>query len=71
MISPSVAKAYIVSSGSGGPEYSTLTAVLYLYRVAFTDVRFGYAATIGLALFAIIFTLTLVQRLLFGRPESA
>lgn len=64
-------QAYIVSRGSGGPDYSTLTAVLYLYRVAFTDVRFGYAAAVGLVLFAVIFALTLVQRLVFGRPESA
>ena len=64
-------QAFIVSGGSGGPNYSTLTAVLYLYRTAITDVRFGYAATIGIALFVLIFTLTLIQRLLFGKAETA
>ena len=64
-------QAFIVSNGTGGPSYSTLTGVLYLYRTAFADIRFGYAAAIGVALFAIIFTITLVQRLLFGRPETA
>jgi multiple sugar transport system permease protein len=64
-------QAFIVSNGTGGPSYSTLTAVLYIYRTAFADIRFGYAAAIGVTLFAIIFTITLVQRLLFGRPETA
>ena len=32
-------QAFIVSDGSGGPNYSTLTVVLYLYRTAIADVR--------------------------------
>jgi multiple sugar transport system permease protein len=63
-------QAFLVSGGAGGPNYSTLTAVLYLYQTAIQDVDFGYAATIGVALFTLIFTLTLVQRLLFGKPET-
>jgi multiple sugar transport system permease protein len=62
-------QAFIVSGGAGGPNYSTLTAVLYLYQTAIRDVDFGYGATIGVALFVLIFTLTLVQRLLFGKAE--
>ena len=64
-------QAFLVSNGSGGPNYSTLTAVLYLYRTAIHDVRFGYAAAMGIVLFVIIFTLTLIQRLLFGKAETA
>ena len=45
--------------------------MLYLYRTAIADVRFGYAAAIGIALFVLIFTLTLIQRLLFGKAETA
>jgi multiple sugar transport system permease protein len=60
---------YIVSGGSGGPNYSTLTVVLYMYQTAISDLRWGYAATIGVVLFALIFVFTLVQRLLFGRAE--
>ena len=62
-------QAFIVSGGSGGPAYSTLTAVLYLYRSAFASFDFDYAATIGVVLFVVIFLFTLVQRLLFGRAE--
>jgi multiple sugar transport system permease protein len=62
-------QAFIVSGGKGGPAYSTETAVLYLYQSAIGDQRWGYAATIGIVLFAIIFLFTLVQRLLFGKAE--
>jgi multiple sugar transport system permease protein len=64
-------QAFFVSNGSGGPNYATTTIVLYLYRTAINDVRFGYAAAVGIILFAIIFTLTFIQRMLFGRAEVA
>ena len=60
---------YIVSGGSGGPNYSTLSVVLYMYQTAISDLRWGYAAAIGVVLFLMIFVFTLVQRLLFGRAE--
>jgi multiple sugar transport system permease protein len=60
---------YIVSGGTGGPNYSTLSVVLYMYRTAISDLRWGYAAAIGVVLFLMIFVFTLVQRLLFGRAE--
>jgi ABC-type sugar transport system permease subunit len=63
-------QAYIVSGGEGGPNYSTLTAVLYLYQEAIVNADRGYAAAVGVVLFLIIFTVTLVQRLLFGRAEA-
>jgi len=62
-------QAYIASGGTGGPNYSTLTAVLYLYRTLFSDFEFGYAAAAGIALFVIIFVVTAIQRLLFGKAE--
>jgi multiple sugar transport system permease protein len=65
-------QAFIVGTPSGGPNYSTMTVVLYLYNQAFSGTaRFGYAATVGLVLFVFIFTVTLVQRLLFGKAEVA
>ena len=64
-------QAFIVSRGTGGPDYATLSAVLYLYRTAIADVKFGYAAAMGVVLFLVIFVITLVQRQLFGRQEAA
>jgi len=63
-------QAYIASGGTGGPNNSTLVPVLYLYRVAFYDVRFGFAAAVGLALMLVMVTLTLTQRLAFGRSPA-
>jgi multiple sugar transport system permease protein len=62
-------QAFIISSGSGGPAGSTQTAVMYIYTVAIKEFNSGYAATVGVVLFLIIFTFTLVQRLLFGKAE--
>ncbi len=62
-------QAFIVSNGSGGPAFSTLTGVLYLYQVTIGEFDYGYGATVGVVLFLIIFTLTFIQRLMFGRAE--
>ena len=62
-------QAYIISTGSGGPAGSTMTAVLYVYTITIKEFNFGYGATVGIVLFLIIFTFTLVQWLLFGKAE--
>lgn len=59
-------QAYIAGSSNGDPNYSTMTLVLYLYNAAFKQFNLGYAAAVGVVLFVIIFTATLVQRRLFG-----
>lgn len=64
-------QAYIVSRGEGGPNYSTLTIVLQLYRSAISDLRFGYAAAMGVFLFVFLFTVTLIQKRLFGNTEAS
>jgi multiple sugar transport system permease protein len=64
-------QAFLIGGASGGPNYATMTVVLYLYNQAFKSISFGYAATVGVVLFAFIFTVTLIQRLLFGRAEVA
>jgi multiple sugar transport system permease protein len=64
-------QSFIIGGGAGGPNYSTLTVVLYLYNQAIQNIHFGYAAAVGLVLFVFIFTVTLIQRLLFGKAEVA
>ena len=64
-------QSFLIGGASGGPNYSTLTVVLYLYNQAIGNIKFGYAAAVGIVLFAFIFTVTLIQRLLFGRAEVA
>ena len=51
-------QAFIVSGGTGGPQNSTYTTVLYIYLKAFHSSDFGIAAAAGVVLFVIIFGLT-------------
>src|SRR5947199_10297846 len=64
-------QSFIIGGATGGPNYATLTVVLYLYNEPIGNIPFGYAAAVGLVLFAFIFTVTLIQRLLFGKAEIA
>jgi ABC-type sugar transport system permease subunit len=45
----------------GGPANSTLTIVLYLYRIGFQRFRMGYACSLAWISFAIIFIITQLQ----------
>ncbi|MFL5917946.1 MAG: carbohydrate ABC transporter permease [Gaiellaceae bacterium] len=61
---------YIVSRGTGGPAYSTYTAVLYIYNTAIRDAQLGLAAAAGVVLFVVIFAFTIIQWAFFGRQEA-
>lgn len=52
-------QAFIMTEG--GPSYSTLFYVLYLYRMAFENFRMGYASAMAWVLFVIILIFTLLQ----------
>lgn len=54
--------------GGAGPNDSGLTVTMYLYREGFQYMRLGYAASIGWALFAIIFVVSMLQMKTLGRP---
>jgi multiple sugar transport system permease protein len=57
----------IIAGGKGGePNNSLTTIVLFIYRSAITDSEFGYAAAVGMILLVLIFTVTLIQRRVFG-----
>jgi len=63
-------QAFILSGGSGGPDYSTTTAVLYIYNNAFKNSYYGVAAAASFMLFAFIFAATLLVRRLIGGEEG-
>jgi multiple sugar transport system permease protein len=63
-------QAYIGGGPDGTPNNSLTTIVLFIYRSAMADFDFGFAAAVGVVLFAIIFTATLVQRQLFGKTPT-
>ncbi|MGB1717961.1 MAG: sugar ABC transporter permease, partial [Candidatus Latescibacterota bacterium] len=51
--------AYIMTGG--GPGGSTTTISYYIYTQAYQQLEVGYAATISMVLFALIFTATLIN----------
>ena len=59
-------QAVIAGGPDGDPNNALMTVVLYLYNAAFSQFNFGYAAAVGVILFMVIFSATLIQRRLFG-----
>jgi multiple sugar transport system permease protein len=59
-------QGFIAGGSNGDPNYSLMSIVMYLYNAAFKQFNLGYAAAVGIVLFVIIFTATLIQRRLFG-----
>ncbi len=51
-------ESYIMTGG--GPNNATLTMVLFLFRKAFQQTRFGYASAVAWVLFAIVVTFTVL-----------
>ena len=49
----------------GGPGYATTTLEFYVYQQGFTVGVFGYAAAIGIVLFAVVFAISLAQIRIF------
>jgi len=52
-------QAFVMTAG--GPSNATNTIVLYIFQNGFQFFRMGYASAIAWALFAVIFTFTLIQ----------
>jgi ABC-type sugar transport system permease subunit len=50
---------YIMTNG--GPGHATSVYIYYLYQVAFSFGRFGYAAAMAWVLFMILGIITLIQ----------
>jgi len=46
---------------AGGPAYSTISVILYLYNQAFRYMHYGYGSAIAAVLFVILVTVTVVQ----------
>ncbi|MEZ7007265.1 carbohydrate ABC transporter permease [Streptomyces sp. AD55] len=64
----SFAVVQIMTTGPGGPDYSTTVMVLYVYQKAFRDGQAAYATTIGVALLVVTLAFAAVVMRL-GRRE--
>lgn len=61
---------YIFVLTGGGPTFSTLLMVQFIYRTGFEQFRFGLAAAGAVVLFLIIFSLTMLQFIAARRGEA-
>jgi len=52
---------YVITQGTGGPDFSTMTLLVYLYRNAFDNLKFGYGSAVSIVMFVILMALTLTQ----------
>lgn len=59
-------QSYIFSGGTGGPNNATLTVVLLIYQAVFRNLQLGYAAAVAFLLAALIISITVIQRRIFG-----
>jgi len=62
------AEPYVMTEG--GPANSTLSIVLYLYQQGFRWWRMGYASSIALVLFIIVFILAMIQMSMRKKQEQ-
>ena len=62
-------QVYVMTSG--GPSYSTLTLVQYLYTKAFRETNVGYSSTVGVMLFIIILIMSAIVFLLLSGDNTA
>ena len=51
----------IIVMTNGGPGYGSTTLEFFIYEQAFTENNFGVGATAGVVLFALVFTVSIVQ----------
>ena len=49
---------YIITNGGGGPAYSTLSVILYMYQQGFSNYELGYASAVAYTLFVLVLFVT-------------
>jgi ABC-type sugar transport system permease subunit len=54
---------------NGGPGRASLMIVNYIISVALEEMKLGYASTISVILFIVIFVLTIIQKMIFKDKE--
>ncbi|NUS45283.1 MAG: sugar ABC transporter permease [Mycobacteriaceae bacterium] len=62
-------QAYVLTGGTGGPDTGTYVFGIMLFQNAFGFYKIGYASALAWIVFAILFTLTLIQ-LRLSRREA-
>jgi multiple sugar transport system permease protein len=64
-------QSFLIGGPSGGPNYATMTPILYIYNQAYGYSAFGVAAAAGVVYTVLLFGLTVFERFTVGRQEAA
>ncbi|GAA3749676.1 carbohydrate ABC transporter permease [Salinactinospora qingdaonensis] len=64
-------QAYLMTNGSGGPNYAARPIIGYIFDTGFTGLRIGYASAISYLFFAVIIIASIIQFRLFSRKGDA
>ncbi|GAB3459812.1 sugar ABC transporter permease [Streptomonospora sediminis] len=64
-------QAYIMTNGTGGPNYAARPIIGYIFESGFTGLRIGYASAISYLFFAVIIAVSVLQLRMFSRKEDA
>jgi lactose/L-arabinose transport system permease protein len=63
------AEPLILTKGSGGPQNTVISPIMYIYNQSFSYLKFGYASAMAYIFFALMFILTLLQTRIFSRRD--
>ncbi|MDA2803011.1 carbohydrate ABC transporter permease [Nocardiopsis suaedae] len=63
-------QAYLMTNGSGGPDYAARPIIGYIFDSGFTNLRIGYSSAISYLFFAVIIAVSALQFWLFTRKEN-
>lgn len=63
-------QAYLMTNGSGGPDYAARPIIGYIFDSGFTNLRIGYGSAISYLFFAVIIAVSALQFWLFTRKEN-
>ncbi|MDA2814666.1 sugar ABC transporter permease [Nocardiopsis sp. RSe5-2] len=63
-------QAYLMTNGSGGPDYAARPIIGYIFDSGFTNLRIGYSSAISYLFFAVIIAVSVLQFWLFTRKEN-
>ncbi|MFC4560907.1 carbohydrate ABC transporter permease [Nocardiopsis mangrovi] len=60
-------QAYLMTAGSGGPDFAARPIIGYVFDTGFTGLRIGYASAISYLFFAVIVVVSVLQFRVFAR----
>ncbi|PRX96107.1 carbohydrate ABC transporter permease [Allonocardiopsis opalescens] len=64
-------QVYLMTDGTGGPDYAARPIIQYIFESGFPSMRIGYASAVSYMFFAVIVIVSIAQFRLFVRKEES